>query len=318
MMVADGGDDWVTGEIGDPTEFYSGLMKEITPEKADSLQRAIDKHGIRFCVDQTEERIFFTSDPDTGLITVGLIGSTRLMAHAFAYTSAHAAQLVKMACEETGRPLPGDYQERMDCASKLLTWAVTEDVRHSLRSFERSLVPRFLPENLVGLVEGCLPNEFQDLAGQLFANALVWVLYHEVAHIQMGHSACEGLESLEQEKQADRMAAEWMLDSENLTPQVSWKRQVGVATALMWLTARIVYIGPGTMRTHPAAHDRLYQVLDHILQPEHRDVWFFVATMLRLHVLNNKRLVIDKQRLGDDFKENANYLIDILSKAGRG
>ena len=314
MADANSGDP-EADEVGDPAEFYLGLMKEITPEKADALQEIVDSRSIRFCVDETEERVFFAADTASGLITVGLLGATRLMAHAFAYTSTYAAELIKIASEKTQMPLPADYQQKVDSSSELLTWAVTADVRSSLPEFEKSFIPEFLPDDLVGLVQNCLPEQLQALASKIFANAFVWVLYHEVSHVQRLHVECKGFESLRQEKEADRMAAEWMLDSETLTPHERWIRQIGVAVALMWLTARTVYIGPGTMTTHPASHDRLYQVLQHVLDPENGDVWFFVTSMLSLHVRNNKALVVDDKRIGSDFRENANYLIDILASS---
>ncbi len=84
---------------------------------------------------------------------------------------------------------------------------------------------------------------------------------------------------------ADRMASEWMLDSENISTVDLCKRQWGVATALGWLTTPTVFLGPGSMTTHPAAYDRLYQTLDQFISEEHEDVWLFVQVVLLLHIL---------------------------------
>lgn len=306
-------DNWLETAVGDPNEFVPGLMKERTPEKAYALQAAIVRHGITFSFDEAEERVYYTSQASTGQIRIGLTCSTRLMAHSFAYLSANFAQLEKAKCDALGLPPPADYHERLRSAGELLTWAVTQDIKCKLPTHARSLVPDYLPDDLVRLLERSLLPKHHDAAGELFANALVWILYHEVAHIQMGDARCEDFESIEQEKRADRIAADWMLDSREINPIEQWKRQVGIAIALGWLTAPTVYLGPGAMTTHPHAYDRLFQIIDRVTEPEHADVWVFVQMILILHI-HNRLIAIDEARMGSNYRENCNYLIDIISK----
>lgn len=305
--------NWLEAEIGDPNEFVPGLMKERTPEKASALQAVIDSHGITFQFDETEERVFYTSHAKSGQIRIGLTCSTRLMAHSFAYLSANFAQIEKAKNIVLGLPVAADYDERLQAASELLTWAVTQDVKSKLPAHARGLVPDHLPDDLVHLLERCLQPRHHDAAGELFANALVWILYHEVSHIQNGDGKCDAFDSIEQEKCADRMAADWMLDSSELDPIDQWKRQVGIAVALGWLTAPIVYLGPGAMTTHPHAYDRLFQIIDRVVEPEQVDVWMFVQMVLVLHVLN-RQLPVDEARMGANCRDNCNYLIDLISK----
>lgn len=314
--MANNSDGGVTNEIGDPTSFYLGLMKERTPEKAAFLQKVVDQFGIHFETDADAEQCRFSSQSQTGKITVGLKGASRLMGHTFAYVCAHYGvvkwlQSIKEGMAETLRE-----SRATRSASQILAWAVTGDIRSKVRSFERSFIPDYHPDDLVKLVEESLPTNQQDIAAEIYANAIVWILYHEVSHIQMDHVACKGLDSLEQERQADRMAAEWMLDSENIHPIDLCKRQWGIATALGWLTAATVFLGPGSMTTHPAAYDRLYQTLDHYIAEEHEDVWLFVQLMLILHILLAGH-EFSEERVGPPLKENANYLIDVIASVGR-
>lgn len=311
--MVDSSNNWLEAEVGNPNDFVLGLMKERTPEKADALQSVIDSHHIGFCFDETEERVFFTSQAETGQIRIGLTCSTRLMAHAFAYLSANFAQIEKARNVVHGLPIPPDYDQRLQAAGELLTWTVTQDVKCKLPRYARNLVPDHLPDDLVQLLGKCLQPKHHDVAGELFANALVWILYHEIAHIQMGDSKCDGYESIEQEKRADRMAADWMLDSNQIEPVDQWKRQVGIAIALGWLTAPTVYLGPGSMTTHPHGYDRLFQIIDRVVEPEQADVWMFVQMILVLHV-HNRQLRVDESRMGASFRDNCNYLIDIISK----
>lgn len=305
--------NWLEAEIGNPNEFVPGLMKERTPEKASALQAVIDNHHITFQFDETEERVFYTSHTQSGRVRIGLSCSTRLMAHSFAYLSANFAQIEKVKNIALGLPIPQDYDERLRAASELLTWAVTHDVKCKLPAHARELVPDHLPDDLVQLLQQCLQSRHHDAAGELFANALVWILYHEVVHIQNGDGKCDGFESIEQEKLADRMAADWMLDSAEIDPIDQWKRQVGIAIALGWLTAPTIYLGPEAMTTHPHAYNRLFQVIDRVVEPEQVDVWMFVQMVLVLHVLNRK-LAVDSDRMGANCRDNCNYLIDLISK----
>src|SRR5918994_753305 len=102
------GDNWLEAAAGDPNEFVPGLMKERTPEKACALQTVIERHRITFSFDETEERVYYTSQASTGQIRIGLTCSTRLMAHNFAYLSANFAQIEKAKCDVVGLPPPAD------------------------------------------------------------------------------------------------------------------------------------------------------------------------------------------------------------------
>jgi hypothetical protein len=311
--MSDNLSDEITAEAGNVTEFILGLMKERTPEKAESLQQVVDAHRITFYLNEDEERVFFNSNSTSGVINIGLNGTARLMAHSYAYLSANFAFIERMRSQAEHVDIPADYDRRIQAANELLTWAVTKDVKCKMPKHAQSVLPDYLPDDLVSLLEKCLTGRHQDRAGELFANALVWILYHEVAHIQSGDVGCEGCESIEQEKRADRMAADWMVGSDTLDAAEQWKRQVGIATALGWLTTPTIYLGPGRMRTHPHAHDRFFQIVDHVTGPDQQDVWLFAQMILTLHVLN-RGLEIDEGQMGENLRDNCNYLIDLISK----
>jgi len=314
--MTDASEESVMDEINDPTQFYLRLMKERTPEKKSALQGVVDQFGVHFEVDPDAERCRFTSDSNTGKITVGLKGSARLMGHAFSYVCGHYGLVKRLQSLGQGRPTPLRDEQATRSASQILSWAVTGDIRSKVGSFVRSLIPDYMPDDLVRLIEQCLSKNHQEIAAEVYANAIVWILYHEVSHIQMAHVACTGLESLEQEREADRMASEWMLDSESINPIDLRKRQWGVATALGWLTVPTAFLGPGSMTTHPAAYDRLYQTLDRLISEEHEDVWLFVQLMLVLHIVL-AGLTFSEERIGPPLKENANLLIDVIAAVGR-
>ncbi len=80
-----------------------------------------------------------------------------------------------------------------------------------------------------------------------------------------------------------------------------------------------VYLRPGASRTHPPGYDRLGQILCQFVDEsdfeESEGVWSFVQLALYLHI-ENRGLRYDPSRLdATSFKEIADYLIDVISKA---
>lgn len=146
--------------------------------------------------------------------------------------------------------------------------------------------------------------------------ALAFILHHELAHICLNHVEQQGMLSLEQEKAADCMAAEWLLDSPGLSPRALLQRQLGITIALGWLTTLTMYMGHSSTK-HPPAWDRLYQVLEQYIENNHNIVWAFAAEMIGIHLWNQRRSEIDPKRESSSFKEGFNYYIDVLSRLDR-
>ncbi len=60
--MTDDAEDAVVETVGNPTEFFLGLMKERTPEKSTTLQEVVDQFGIHFELDHEAERCRFSSN----------------------------------------------------------------------------------------------------------------------------------------------------------------------------------------------------------------------------------------------------------------
>jgi hypothetical protein len=290
-------------------------MKERTPEKASALLEVVDRFDIHFRVDHDSERCHFRADSCTGQIVVGLKGTARLMGHGYAYMCSHYALFRQLDSHSTPESRPLWDPQTLKAGSEVFRWAVTGDVRSKLNEFDRSSIPEAIPDNLCDLIDGCLPETKREKAAEVYANALTWILYHELAHIQMGHTAHEGLESLEQEREADRLAAEWMLGTDKIELVERYKRLLGIATALGWLTAPTAVLGPSFRTTHPAAYDRLYQTLEQYIPEDVADVWIFVQMMLVLHILF-AGLPFHEEHIGPPLKDNTSLLIDVIAKRG--
>ena len=182
-------------------------------------------------------------------------------------------------------------------ADRLLNWAVGRDLQQRLKQIEG--YDRDLATILRGAEED-LPAELfasheqnQRLTGEmLFRFALAFILLHELAHLHYAHRRESGYLSIQQEKDADWFAAEWLLDAaseKHPNPEARCLHVLfGVSVALLWLTVFNVFLGQSESESHPEGYDRLFQVLDRGIDPaDHAEspmVWYFVSTLLFIHM----------------------------------
>lgn len=302
--------------IGDPTEFFLGLMQERTPERRDELTRVFEHFGVHFEINDEAERCFFSSAPATGKIIVGLKGACRLLGHCCSYVGSHYRMCACIKALAQGEIPQSGNDKETQALSKLLLWAVSGDIQSKVGSIEEMLKLQTHLGDVSLLIEAGLPEKVRGVAAEVFANALVWILYHELSHMQLSHVVCDGSRSLEQEREADLHAAEWMLSSNNLTSSDLAMRQWGVASALGWLTASCAFLGAGTQLTHPAAYDRLFQTINQLYFGENDDVWYYVQCMIILHILLAD-LAFNEDQIGPPLKHNASLLIDVIAAVGR-
>ncbi len=311
-------DDLTMEDANGVNIFFTGLMKERTPEKEEAFQAVLDEFKISFEVDDSEERCLFVSNSSSGIITVGLIGMTRLLMHVYAYVTADYGLIQHMVQKKTE---PFDHSSIFKTAVEIYKFSFNLDRKSILSDFEKSqlshILPdkNFIPDKLRHQLNAHLPKRQQEAANGIYANAVVWILYHEVAHIQMGHMKCKGDQSLEQERLADSRASEWMLNSENIETIEFQKRQFGAASALGWLTSKVPYSGAGPSETHPAAYDRLSDLLTSYFPDDQTDVNCYTQTILKLQLDSLGQKVSD-DRLQGTVPENIQYLIDLISQTG--
>ena len=115
----------------------------------------------------------------------------------------------------------------------------------------------------------------QDLA----LMAVAFILHHELAHIRLKHS---GPTDVEQERDADYAAFDWI--SEEVTPGSPefQKRCLGTVVALLYLVTSGVYTGAHGGTTHPKDYNRLLFTLERRVPPNIDGIWGFVDGMLDL------------------------------------
>lgn len=238
----------------------------------------------------------------------------RLWVHAFA-TFSIFYDTMQLKVRDATATLDLRTTDRLRKAAALLKWAVKADLTAKLfwQQGNPSGTLALPPELALVFSEEKFAHD-KHLADELATTALAFILHHELAHQRLGHKVEHGLRSIEQEKAADRMAAEWLLDSLGLAPNELLRRQLGIAVALGWLASITVYTGHSSGSTHPPAWDRLYQVFEQHLSSDHDRVWAFITIMLGLHLENQRRSLVTSTRTFNSFKECVNYYLDVISR----
>jgi hypothetical protein len=305
----------LTIKCADGVPFPPEVMKAVSPEKADQLAALLNKLGITFRIDEDAETIEFRSFSKDKVLVAGTKCLARLWVHAFAYFTifTDAVALKQLDPEAT---LDLRSSDRLRKAAALLKWAVKADMKVNLanrKGIHSAMLS--LPSELEAVFSQEDFAEDKRFADKHAFAALAFILHHELAHIRLGHTAQQGPLSIELEKAADRMAAEWLLDFPGLSPRELLQRQLGIVIALGWLASLAVYIGHSS-KTHPPAWDRLYQVLEQYVESDGIP-WAFGVTMLGVHLDNQRRSHIDFGREFGSFKDGINYYIDVLSRLER-
>lgn len=310
------------------TESIRKLLRTVSLNRAAEVDALLDELKPVCELDRQSERNLFWSLLSTpNVIGIGLKCSVRLQAHAY------AAGVVITAIGTPGfKTMPKAERDKLFIpANQLFTWAVGVDVTRWLKQkgipLDKGHVLQAEEDDLPNEVLKSLSKEQRILGEGLFRYACAWILLHELGHLKFGHTYTEGYPSLEQEKEADRFAAEWMSESASgSSGDVDADRLnalFGIAVALLWLAVFNVYFGQKKSRTHPQGYDRLSQVLDQVIdwsnEEEHEMVWYFVSTMLFIHMWSAGYDFDedDAVHMQGDPRDEVNYLIDRISKFER-
>ena len=302
-------------------EPFAKLLKQAAPAKAVELDKILQVLNPVCEIDRQSERILFQASRNPTMIRFGMECTCRLQAHAY------VAAIFINAISTPGYLNIGLEEKRKlyEPADHLLNWAVAHEIQQALQSQGHDIavgdlfggLGKELPEGLLGGL-----NEVQVSFGEgLFRLAVSFILLHEIAHLHLGHVGSSGAWSVEQEKEADRFAAAWLLDAADDSSKAQIRRinvLFGIAVALLWITVLNVYLGPQQSSTHPEAYDRLFQVMDEFVDStdieESSMVWYLVANSLFVH-MDHAKYEIDAERMDCSPRDEVNYLIDLLANS---
>jgi len=294
------------------------LLRRSAPGRAKDLDDLFRRVQPKFQLETEEEEILLKACPTTKTVTLGTKGSCRLQAHAYAagvfLTALGTPGYLEMTPEKRG--------QLYDPANCLLTWAVGRDLQQWLKRIEGTerdldgIMARAGADLPKGMLRG-LSEEQRIFGNGLFRLATAFIILHELAHLDLEHTVCEGPRSMTQEREADRYAAKWLLECPGMGCTHRLECLFAIAIALIWLTVFHVYLGRSKSRTHPQSHERLIELLDDIIDKESDDerlvIWDFVARTLFVH-MDNAGIPVECEPMQGCPRQRVGYLVEWLSK----
>lgn len=238
-------------------------------------------------------------NPNTKTIRV----STRVLEVLWAQTYAYYMFYIRM-CQGTmpdGKIVEPASDPALQQALALLSWA-----SKSLVGSNEEVWPIGCPDPCTVIGDVGAHRNVTTIA----LYGLEFLLLHELAHHVLRHSAGGG-DVLEQEKEADRQASEWMMQCGTKAEPEWHMRVLGSSVSLLYMNVRGVYTGSHGGATHPKDYSRLSVALKAHVHKDHV-AWAFVATMLSLHMQDSGRVV--RQVSYGTFFDWCDDLIDELSR----
>lgn len=295
-------------------EAIVDLLRRAAPSRSETLDQLFARIQPTFLLDSETERIHFRADSSANAITIGSKCICRLQAYAY-------ASGIVLCVQGNRHGAKASAAIRMDysLANPLLTWAVARDLYEWSGQVVR--VDELFDGSSVYPPANCLSGlaEQQRIIGHgLFHRAMAFVLLHELAHLHNQHTRRSGYDSYEQEKEADRFAADWLVDSRDESAAHRLNCLLGISVALLWETIYNIFFGPRRSDTHPEGYDRLFNVLDSTSDLINDDaahiVWWHVDCMLYGH-MGAAGIQVETLPENATPREIANHLINEFARS---
>jgi hypothetical protein len=181
---------------------------------------------------------------------------------------------------ESGAEVDLRAKPALEEAVQLLDWAFDSWLNGETEAW---------PEGLPRPVAGPQTGSDHHVADELCLCATAYLLHHELSHLSLKHTAGD---DPEKERDADYAAADWILNGVGEEDDRFKKRILGVALTLLVTVQNGIHSGHYGGQSHPRSFDRLIHTLDRHVRNQNHVVWFFAATMLKLHLDNTERCLL--------------------------
>lgn len=274
-------------------------MATIAPERVEELKTVCRGLRVEF-VDSAGWQCSYRPADATITMSTGVVELCWAASHA--YVTLYDRVLAGTV-ESKPRTVDLTVDSTVKRAMDLLKWAFENFVNGASAPWPQDVLhPREEPER----------GSPENVADELALCATAYVIHHELAHHRLGHQPQhDGVLSIEQEREADYAAADWILERVPTDSARFTKRALGVATALALLTARGIHSGEHGGETHPRSFDRLMQTLERVLVDDYDRVWAFVVGILNLHL--NSVGVVPPAVVHDSFKSCVDSYVELLA-----
>jgi hypothetical protein len=191
--------------LRDLLQFIPGVLERAAPERVEEFNELYGRLAWRFEANVEDGKYGFAADtlenPERHAIYVPMAALERTWAYVYAYRT-----LFNVSRQHPGVEITREHSQEVGEAFALLNWATKGE---SLK--ERSEWPAALPspdgQNIT-------PEQLEK-TNEMFLGVLAFILLHEVAHIECGHTKVKRPlpeEKQRGERQADRWAEKWLLD----------------------------------------------------------------------------------------------------------
>jgi hypothetical protein len=277
----------------------------IAPEKGEEVLALIKKHKIEFVLEDNPYFDFYatTVEHDHHRIAVSVRGLEVLWALSY------LDWVLYRAAQEAARAnSTSDFEFRAHevaaRAGALADWALT----HAVDALTDTPWPADLPQPAAArsvtptATGGATTTDVEEvsderMADEIFLCAVAWILHHELAHIEAGHTDVVTVDSVADERAADAAATQWILDgvTDDIVIQ---KRGLGIAAATVALAAlelQLPAADPHAARSHPKAAERLRAALSHTAFGGDHVVLYFAVIALKAH-FDRAGLVLPRTR----------------------
>jgi len=293
-----------------------GLLKGISPEKAEFLQGELDRLGATINIENTEEPFHFFADTTGGVnrIRVGTGSVGRLWASGYGYFCIYTKVAAEKRADLGRQDIDLTSDQRTATGGRLLSWTVNTEMEIADAIAEKKpLQPQLWPVGLPRPKRRVVYGSDAHVADELFLCAAAFILHHELAHLRLGHrKSGSSVRNRKIEEEADAAAAEWILDGIEPRGDRYRKRALGVALALGWLASMGLYVAED-QEHHPPSYDRLATILGRFVRDPNDLIWAFVGVMLRAN-LEAAKIPVDKSREAKSFKDDVDYCLSLFKK----
>lgn len=139
--------------------------------------------------------------------------------------------------------------DRLRCSNELLAWAKINLQTTGLETWpEKEPKPEAHSQG----------SEDSKVATEIFLCAIAWIIHHEIAHVVLQHPLVTTAFSIQEERQADLHATDWILGGiPHSTPELK-KRTLGIVAAVLCIQSLEVNTKNSSQNTHPNAYERIH------------------------------------------------------------
>lgn len=294
------------------------MFAAIAPEKAEELARLVSDHQVEFQVSLEQAQSPFVATPEQNRVTAYIPVLKRYLAMVHGYVLAYKSAADASADLER---VEGDSvtSPAIQMAAELLSWAMLERLRVATAIEYSELLPNEeFPVNLE-IPDPNSPREEDQLSIELFYTALAADLHHEYKHILDSHGGTEPEVAIQQEREADAHAANWLLsgldevEDENLVT----KRLLGIVLSNLY-EVFMKLEGHENDDFHPRLMDRLRDSLNSIVVGPDHAVWAFTKNALLLHLsLTNRPIQYELPTTPASHREVTEYLLTVFEQGNQ-